>query len=347
MTERRRRVIGVTASLLLLVGGLGAHACQTTLEAWAPALTVATRGRPKVHDLLEWQTLLWIAQGSGPSGTGRAVIRAYDDATGALMTAFEVPADTYGGAPYWRALRVFNGALYAGLGNNRDVAGTGDVYRFDGASWARVLDTDESDVYSLEVYGGQLYAGAGTDGLGAGKLYASPDGTTWDLVRTFSSDHVRALQVWQERLYIGLKQRGRLWSTDGTTFVDHRGTVQLPTQVKTLVPYGDRLYVGGVPAKIYAWDGQAFTLALDARETDSEIYKGAVYAGCLFFPTNARGVGGRVYKFDGATWTLDYVDAETSAQFQVVAPYAGALWLGGGARRGWPLTLRATRQSPD
>ena len=35
MTERRRRVIGVTASLLLLVGGLGAHACQTTLEAWA------------------------------------------------------------------------------------------------------------------------------------------------------------------------------------------------------------------------------------------------------------------------------------------------------------------------
>jgi hypothetical protein len=155
---------------------------------------------------------------------------------------------------------------------------------------------------------------------------------------------VRVLRTWQNKLYIGLRQNGRLWSYDGSTFVDHRGTKELNTQFKTLVPYGEKLYVGGVPAKIYSWDGQVFTLELDARATDSEIYKGAVYAGCLFFPTNAKGVGGRVYKFDGTTWTLDYLDAETTTQLQVVQPYASYLWVGGGKRKGWPLTLRSTLQ---
>jgi hypothetical protein len=69
-----------------------------------------------------------------------------------------------------------------------------------------------------------------------GKLYAFPDGTTWTLLKTFTSDHVRALRTWQKKLHIGLKKQGRLWSYDGITFVDHHGTKELPTQFKTLVP---------------------------------------------------------------------------------------------------------------
>jgi hypothetical protein len=224
------------------------------------------------------------------------------------------------------------------------MAGTGDVYRFDGTAWLKVLDTRESDVYGLEVYNGQLYAGVGTNDLGAGKLYVSADGITWDLLKTFSSDFVRALRTWQNRLYIGLKQPGRLWSYDGTGFVDHYGTAQLDSQFKTLVPYGGKLYFGGVPAKVYSWNGRDYILEMDATATDSEIYKGAVYAGCLFFPTNAKGVAGHIYKFDGKAWTLDYLDTDTTGQLQVIKPYAGYLWVGGGQRQGWPLTLRRTVQ---
>jgi hypothetical protein len=345
--EPRHVRIGALFGLLLMLGPLGshlAHGCTVVLEDWAPALTLATTGAPTVHDLFVWKNKLWIAQGRGVNGKGTTVIRSYDINTDTLRTEFEVPVDTYSGLPYWRVLKAFNGALYAGLGNNQDVPGTGDVYKFDGTAWLKVLDTVESDVYALEVYNGQIYAGAGTDDLAAGKLYASPDGTTWTLLKTFTSDHVRALRTWQDKLYIGLKQKGRLWSYDGITFIDHHGTKELSSQFKTLVPYGGKLYVGGVPAKIFSWDGQGFMLELDATATDSEIYKGAVYAGCLFFPTSAKGVGGRVYKFDGTEWILDYLDAETTAPLQVVQPYASYLWVGGGKRKDWPLTLRSTLQ---
>jgi hypothetical protein len=191
MLEIRHVRIGALFSVLLMLGPLGSrlvHACTVILEDWAPALTLATTGAPKVRDLLVWKNKLWIAQGSGVNGKGETVIRSYDINTDTLRTEFEVPVDTYSGAPYWRVLKAFNGALYAGLGNNQDAPGTGDVYKFDGTAWLKVLDTVESDVYALEVYNGQLYAGAGTDNLAAGKLHASPDGTTWTLLKTFKSD---------------------------------------------------------------------------------------------------------------------------------------------------------------
>jgi hypothetical protein len=172
ITEAQHNRIGALFGVLLMLGPLGGrlvYVCTVILEDWAPALTLATTGAPKVHDLLVWKNKLWIAQGSGVNGTGKTLIRSYDINTDTLRTEFEVPVDTYSGLPYWHVLKAFNGELYAGLGNNQDVSGTGDVYKFDGAAWLKVLDTMESDVYALEVYNGQLYAGAGTDALAGRK----------------------------------------------------------------------------------------------------------------------------------------------------------------------------------
>lgn len=340
---RRVALAAAMAGCIVLLA-TPARACTEVRKSWSPSLTLATTGQAKVHDMVVWNRRLWIAQGSGLHGEGKTLIRSYDIDSRILTTEFEVPIDTYAGKPYWRVLMVFNGALYAGLGNNDNVSGTGDVYRFDGETWNKVLETTENDVYSLQVYDGKLYAGAGSDGFGAGKLYESTGGVSWRLLKTFSSDHVRVLRTWRGRLYIGLKKAARLWSYDGTDFIDHGTPPGLIAQVKTLVPYAGRLYIAGVPARVVSWDGTAFSPELDATATDSEIYKGTVYAGCLYFPTNRQGPGGTVWKFDGSAWTQDYVDTGTSSQLQVVQQYGRYLWVGGGQREGHRLTLRRTLQ---
>jgi hypothetical protein len=164
------------------------------------------------------------------------------------------------------------------------------------------------------------------------------------MIKTFNADHVRSLRVWQQRLYIGLRGKAMLWSYDGMTFIDHGAPPGINAQIKSLVPYGGKLFLGCVAAKIFSWDGSAFTLELDATAVDSEIYKGDVYAGCLYFPTNGKNGGGRVWKFDGTSWIQDYIDTETTAQLHVVRKYAGYLWVGGGKKSGFPLTLRRTQQ---
>jgi hypothetical protein len=337
-------LLWVSVLTFLVVTVSPGDACTSIVEDWAPALTLASGSMVgvRVHDMLVWNDRLWIAQGSGQ----KAAIRSYDEVTETLTNEFVVPPKRYTGAPYWRALKVFDDSLYAGLGNNFNVRGTGDVYRFDGVAWTRVLDTTENDVYALEVYNGKLYAGLGSDGTRDGKLYESTDGVRWKLIKTFPSDFVRSLREWNGRLYIGLRNPGRLWSYDGRRFID-LGAPHRTSQMKSLVPYLGKLYIGAVPAKVLSWDGLDFKVELDATQSDREIYKGVEYAGCLYFPTNSRGDGGRVWKFDGSIWVEDYVDEDTTNQLQVVVPYAGYLWVGGGQRARQPLTLRRTLQEQE
>ncbi len=76
-------------------------------------------------------------------------------------------------------------------------------------------------------------------------------------------------------------------------------------------------------------------MSLDATATDSEIYKGTVYDGDVFFPTSklhqlgsGPDGGGNIYQLDNGTWYLAYSETDTG-QLQVAYPFEGYIYAGG------------------
>jgi len=337
-----RRISGVATITILLLSLVAPVFAQnvTIIDPWADFLAMP-EGTTALHDLADFidpadgheklAVALGVKQG--------APIEFWDPATQLLTTAFTTPLHTYRVQPYWRSLTVFNGNLYAGLGTPElspptGPTGTGQVWQYDGTSWTLVLNTPLANTYTLGVYNNQLYAGVGTFGCGCGQLYVSPNGVNWTLLKQFNEDYVRTLAVFQNDLYIGLRDLADLWKYDGTTFTDIGAPPGMGGEVKTLVvsPDGSLLYVGGVPAYVYTWNGSSYTLSLDATATDAEIYKGATYAGDVFFPTHARANGrqsGNIYRLDNGNWTLDYSTPLTQGQLQVVLPFQGYIYAGG------------------
>jgi hypothetical protein len=313
------------------------------VDPWASLLAMPTGDA--IHDLttfldpVDGDEKLVIAEGVG---TG-APILFWDPTTQQLTTAFKAPAKTYAGSPYWRSVLSFNGSLYAGLGNSVNnpapgLAPTGQIWRYKGKSWAKVLVTQLYDAYTLAIYNNQLYAGLGTFGSQSGQLWVTSNGVKWTMLKQFSADYVRSLAVFQNKLYIGLRDKADLWTYDGTTFVElgaPPGFTGIASQLKTLVPSpdGTLLYVGGDPAQVWTWNGSTYTLSLDVTATDEEIYKGTVYAGDIFFPTHARannGYSGNIYRLDDGAWTLEYSTPTDQGQIQVVYPFVDGFIYGGG-----------------
>ena len=329
----------LTAALMMALSFRMAGAA-TLVNPWADFLTMPA-GTRSMHDLTAFtdpadgDVKLVIALGWEQG----APILFWDPLTQLLTTAFTAPLNSYPVEPFWRSLTTFNGKLYAGLGTQEDSpppgpSGTGQVWQYDGAAWTLVLNTTLDNTYTLGVYNNQLYAGVGTFGSQAGQLWVSPDGVTWTMLKQFSSSFVRALAVFQNQLYIGLRDKADLWKYDGTTFTDIGAPPGLNDQVKTLLPSpdGSLLYVGGVPAFIYTWNGATYTLSLDARASDSEIYKGTVLGGDVLFPTHAKANGGQsgnIYRLDNGTWTLDYSTSPGLAQLQIICPFQHYLYAGG------------------
>ncbi len=337
---------GAIATLAILLLDMVAPAFAqnlTIVDPWTVFLN-APSGTEAIHDMTEFtdpadgDLKLVIAYGWEQG----APILFWDPVTQLLTTSFTAPLDTYAGGPYWRSLTTFNGNLYAGLGTPETTPptsppGTGQVWQYDGTSWTLVLNTPLSNTYTLGVFNNQLYAGIGTFGCKCGQLWVSPDGINWTMLKQFSSDYVRTLAVFQNELYIGLRSLADLWKYDGTTFTDIGAPPKMSSQVKTLVvsPDGSLLYVGGDPAFVYTWNGSSYTLSLDATATDSEIYKGTVYDGDVFFPTSklhqlgsGPDGGGNIYQLDNGTWYLAYSETDTG-QLQVAYPFEGYIYAGG------------------
>jgi len=325
---------------LLITFSVSVAGADTMIGSWADFLTMPN-ATSSIHDLTSFtdpadgDLKLVIALGWEQG----APIMFWDPLTQLLTTAFTAPLDTYPVEPFWRSLTTFNGKLYAGLGTPEKSpptgpTGTAQVWQYDGTSWTLVLSTPLANTYTLGVYNNQLYAGIGTFGCGCGQLWVSPDGVNWTMLKQFNEDYVRTFAVFQNELYIGLRDPADLWKYDGTTFTDIGHPPGMGGQVKTLVvsPDGSLLYVGGVPAYVYTWDGSSYTLSLDATTTDSEIYKGTVYQGDVFFPTHAKangGMSGNIYRLDNGNWTLDYSTPPDQGQLQVVYPFQGYIYAGG------------------
>ncbi|MFQ5715085.1 MAG: hypothetical protein ACE5GU_13740 [Candidatus Scalinduaceae bacterium] len=313
-------------------------------QGWSKSILLATEAVTKhtVHKMIVWKGKLWLAMGFGVNGTGRCVIRSYDINTDTLTDEYEVPVDNYTGAPYWRCLAIFNGNFYAGLGNHTDNdTSTGDIYKYDGSTWSKIYDGGHRDIYSMEVYNGKLYATTGDTGGGAGKLLVSSDGAAFTTLKTFSADWVRSLCSWNGRLYIGLRQSARLWSYDGSSFFDHGAPPSSSGQVKSIIAYRGKLYCAGSSAIVYTFDPDTdiWTTEKDLTATETEMYHPEVYAGSLWYPTNAKTAGFHLWKFDGQAWTQDLSDETTAGIGHACRQYAGYLWLGTGKNAAYDLYL--------
>ncbi|MBI3609343.1 MAG: hypothetical protein HY204_01410 [Nitrospirae bacterium] len=158
----------------------------TTFNASAPAIAVEPDG----------------------GGTAMAVWSQY------YQTDWQVSLNT--GSPYdsVRSMAVYNGKLYAGMGDNTD--GDGDVYVYNpgGGTWSNIHDNGApyDQVDSMAVYNGKLYVGYGDSAAGDGDVQSYDVTTnTWTTVfdtgipaaNTGQYQSVRSMTVYNGQLYIG------------------------------------------------------------------------------------------------------------------------------------------------
>jgi hypothetical protein len=308
----------------------------TEVEPWAPI--GPGLAEHLVHDLVvftdpaDGRAKLMIAEGSQIQ-PGHASIQMYDGGTDSVTTDFITPPATqidYGPVPlYWRSLAVFNGTVFAGLGDQQNNGGpvgpvlSGEVWmRLGPNNWQLVLQTDQTDVYREFVWHHRLYVGVGSNSkLGVAELWRTADGLNWQLVQSFPDYGVvrsfGALAADPSDLFFGMKGPAELFKYDSGKITDlgHPALLtQARSHLKTLVPSpdGSLLYVGCKPAYIYTWDSDnGFQLSADFHLRENSIYAGTTYADTVFFPTeglNLNGVegGGRIYALINGQWVEQY-----------------------------------------
>ncbi len=285
---------------------------------------------------------LYICKGKSAYGGGRCVVLNYDGTT--VTQLFNLPSVGYNDSTLvWRVGIEFQGNYYFGLGATNDTILKGDVFKWDGATATRVLQTGLNDIYSMCVGDdGLLYMGCGSPVTANATLYSTSDGTTWNIVQTFAAEHVRGLATWKGKLWIGLRDgtnnQSYLWSYDYTTFNNCGKPFGLGSQVKTLVPAGDKLYIAGVSAYIYSItdyisSSPAFTLEFDGT-SEGEIYPGEYVpeTAAVYFPTNKTGgYPGRIIKcFINDPSRNSFVHSEYSVlNFHSIRKYGNAIYAGG------------------
>lgn len=345
-----RHAISITVLLTVacvLIFTISSAWALSLVEPWAPIGPGLHSSL--VHDLAvfndptDGRAKLMIAEGSAVQ-PGHAAIQMYDGATGGLTTDFLTPSArqiAYGPARlYWRSLAVFNGTVFAGLGDQEPLGGptgpvlSGEVWMRKGPNnWKLVLQTDQTDVYREFVWNNELYAGVGSNSSrGVAELWRTANGLNWKLVQSFPDyGVVRGLMGFGGDLMLGMKNPAALFQYDRRGTVTDLGRPPLATlQVKSLVrsPNGSLLYVGCAPGVIYTWNrGNGFQLSADLSETEYSIYAGTTYAHTVFFPTESlnapNGVngGGRIYALVGGRWIEQYYTGLGDGAVHVLLPY--------------------------
>ncbi|TET46716.1 hypothetical protein E3J62_03700 [candidate division TA06 bacterium] len=220
---------------------------------------------------------------------------------------------------------IYSLALY----NGKLFAGTGEsgiVHTFDGATWSSEDITDEKDVMCLCVYGGKLYAGTGeAQGIGGGKIYVY-DGISWVLEYDTPSKNIRSMAVYRDTLFAGSGNSGLVYKFDGTSWSSQ--DITNDWDIFSLRVYNNKLYAGtGNPSA----QGKGYfysydgTWSLEYDSPSKNIYSMAVYTDTLFATSGDEGL---VYKFDGTSWSSE--DITSQKDVLSIFVYSGKLYAGTG-----------------
>ncbi|MFO0794246.1 MAG: hypothetical protein U0586_09275 [Candidatus Brocadiaceae bacterium] len=155
-----------------------------------------------------------------------------------------------------RALKVYNGKLYAATEGNYVVDVSGQVYVYNGIAWSLSKDfAPDPVVKCLEVFDNKLYAG--TDGAQLGVF----DGATWSIFTPFgAATEVYTLKVYNGKLYAGTDNNRIFVSDDGIIWLE--SNIFMETQVRSLEIYRGKLYAGvNSSGKVYVFDGSTWALS--------------------------------------------------------------------------------------
>ena len=216
------------------------------------------------------------------------------------------------------ALAVYNGKLYAGMGDST-------IYVYDGTTWSQNFTADNGvgSVLSLAVYGDKLYAGTNYyDGGNHGRVWVY-DGTTWSISQEANGtvQNYHSLAVYGDKLYAGAGDLGRIRVFDGSSWSEAFNTGQ--NAVMSLATYNGKLYAGtdqnGI---IYVYDGTSWTENYDSSE--QTIVALASYNGNLYAGTGNTGI---IYVYDGTTWLQS--DDSVEQQITSLAVFGDKLYAGG------------------
>ncbi len=225
--------------------------------------------------------------------------------------------------------------LYAGLGS-----GTGDaeVWKWNGTSWLKIggdginsgwaINTFEQ-VWTLDYFGGHLYAGIGSSANDAevwewnGSSWTKIGGDSLNSGWTTNYEIVGALTNDGTNLYAGLGTTagdGEVWKWDGSSWTKiggdslNSGWDNTIETVRSLRYYGSKLYAGlgdtAGDADVYSWDGSSWTkIGGDglnsswAASTYEQVGSFAYDGTNLYVGLGTSNGDGEVWKWNGTSWS--------------------------------------------
>ncbi len=227
--------------------------------------------------------------------------------------------------------------LYAGTGNT---AGDGDVWRWNGTSWAQIggdglnsgwAASTYEGVYSITGDGTNIYAGLGNT-AGDNEVYRW-NGTAWTKIggdginSGFSTTHtiVQSLIYANSTLYAGLTSgstNSEMWSWNGTVwtrlgggYVNKSWGYNNLQNVETMTQYGEYLYAGtgntvAGNAQVWRFDGTTWTIVGGQGINGSwaaNTYEGVLsmtsYNGNLYVGLGTTANDAEVWRYNGTSWT--------------------------------------------
>jgi hypothetical protein len=268
-----------------------------------------------------------------------------------------------------------NEKLYAGTGVT--VAGNALVWEFNGTSWQIIggqgirgswtADTFEN-VYVLQSYKGELYAGLGSTANDAevwkynGSTWTKIGGDSINSGWTTNYEAVNVMAVWGGDLYAGLgisAQDAEVWRYNGTSWTKVGGDGVNSSwaaagnieSVLSMTLYNGNLYAGlgtsAADADIWRFNGTSWTqvggdgLGSSWSAAYEEVYIMRVYANQLVVGLGNGTDDAEVWNYNGTTWTKiggdDVNGSWTSGTYERVrsmAIYNGKLYVGIGDTAG-------------